>query len=160
MDKKALIEKIETANPLELTIINYQLLLARIDEAIAAPAKSEARSAALRRAQNCLNVLYETLNMDVELSRDFAAIYLFVNGVLIRADFERDAATKDVELTQARQMMSEMMEAWQTLLEDVPLLESLAHQAQSSQLFAGLTYGPGGQLNEYEDFDPESGYKI
>jgi hypothetical protein len=50
-----------------------------------------------------------------------------------------------------------LLSAWEALLGHDCILESLGDERK---IFAGLTYGPDGQLNEYEAFDPEGGYKI
>ena len=157
-DKKLLEDKINNASPLELTVINFQLLLGRIDDAIKAKAKSEACTQALKKAQDCLAMLYENLNMDVEISHDFAKLYLLVNSILIQAEFKRTNDEKNEELTHAHKIISELMSAWQAVLDDPSLVEkSLAGGGQS---FVGLTYGADGKLNEYDDYDPKGGYEI
>ncbi|MCL2349870.1 MAG: flagellar protein FliS [Defluviitaleaceae bacterium] len=151
--------QIEAANPVELLIINYELLIDNIDAAIRAKAKSGACDKSLAKARECIAVLYENLDLSIEIARDFASIYMFVNGVLIRAGFARSDEEKNSELSHARNIMAELMATWQELLENAVELLA-APEATSTQLYAGLTYGPGGELTEFEDFDPESGYKI
>ncbi|MDR2168335.1 MAG: flagellar protein FliS [Clostridiales bacterium] len=157
VDKKALTERIKEASPLELTVINFELLITHIDTAINAAPRSVACSKALKNAKDCLGVLFETLDMSVEFSFELADIYLFVNSILIRADFARTEDEKNGALNQARQIAEELKSSWQTLLND-PKLTS--ESKPKTPVYIGLTYGPNGQLNEYEDYDPNSGYKI
>ncbi|MCL2234976.1 MAG: flagellar protein FliS [Defluviitaleaceae bacterium] len=152
-----LVEKIENANPLELCIINHLLLIQNVDNAIDAPASSPEMSKALEKAKACLAVLFETLDMDVELSDDLAIMYLIINRVLIRVEFLEDNEEKNQNLNHARHIVSEMMSSWVFLHENA---DYLAKQAESGQIIAGLTYGADGQLTEFEDYDPKGGYEI
>jgi len=153
-------ERILEASPLELCVINYELLLDNIDKALAAPPKSDKASASLDKARECVAALYMTLDMDIEFSQDLEGLYLFINSVLIRADFERDKLKRDEDLKHARNICAELLSSWQALLDDPELEERLIAEAQGAQIYTGLTYGPDGQLTEYEDFDPDGGYKI
>ena len=152
-----LVEKIENATPLELCIINHLLLIQNVDNAINAPAASPEMSKALEKAKACLAVLFETLDMEVELSDDLAIMYLIINRVLIRVEFLDDNEEKNENLNHARHIVSEMMSSWVFLRENA---DYLAKQAESGQIIAGLTYGPDGRLTEFEDYDPKGGYEI
>ena len=152
-------ERIESAEPLELTVINYQILIYCIDEAMKLPVKSKECVAALDRARECVAALYMTLNMDVEFSQDLEGLYLFINSMLIKAEFAREVDVRNDELKKARDIADGLLESWQALLDDPDLAKKLEAQASGAQVYAGLTYGADGQLTEFEDFDPEGGYK-
>jgi len=152
-------ERIENASPLELTVINYELLIADIEEAMKTEPKSEACINALNRARECVAALYMTLNMDIEFAQDLEGLYLFVNSMLIRAEFERDEDGKNSHLTHAHTIAKELLSSWQTLLDDPDLAKKIEAEAAGAQIYAGLTYGADGQLTEFEDFDPDGGYK-
>ena len=153
-------ERIENASPLELTVINYELVIANIDKAIKAAPKSAACVAALDKAREGIAALYMSLDMDIEFSQDLEGLYLFVNSVLIQAEFARSKEEKDKELAHARTICAELLSSWQALLDDPDLEKKLEAEAAGAQVYAGLTYGAGGQLTEFEDFDPDGGYKI
>ncbi|MCL2854014.1 MAG: flagellar protein FliS [Defluviitaleaceae bacterium] len=152
-----LVEKIENATPLELCIINHLLLLQNLDKAIAAAPKSAENKAALDKSRDCLGVLYETLDDNVEFSQDLALMYLIINRVLIRCEFLDTAEEKTENLNHARKIVSELLSAWQFLHDNADLIEK---QAASGQIIAGLTYDAEGKLTEFEDYDPKGGYKI
>ena len=158
--KDDLVKRIEDATPLQLTIINYELLLDNIATASKAAPRSAGCSAALEKAQECLSLLYTTLDMDIDFSKDLAELYLFVNRCLIQAGMKRDVEEKNLLLADATNIMTEMMGAWKTLAADENLLEKLVG-ADSQQVFAGLTYGRDGKAVEYhdQDYDPNRGYK-
>jgi len=149
-------EKILNAAPIELTIINHELLIQNIDKALKASPKSGALTAALKKSRDTLAVLYETLNMNVNLSQDLATLYLFINSILIKTAFINDNDEKDEALTCAKRITQELLEAWQTVH------QSPHPQRPIGEIFAGLTYDKHGNLSEYneQDYNPNSGYKI
>ena len=151
-------KRINDATPMQLTVINYELLLFFMDEARAAAAKTAECAAALERARAALIELHATLDMDVEFSQDLGNLYLFINKCLIHAGTKRTDEEKNAELAQARGIVTELLEAWQTLEADECLYEKLL--GNSPKIFAGLTYGKDGKLEEYQDFDPDRGYKV
>jgi len=154
--KEEYAKRIEQATPLQLTLINYELLLHAIDDARAAAAKSDDCKIALDKARECLATLYTTLDMDVEFSKDLANLYLFVNQSIIHAGLKRSDDEKNQLLDDAFQIMTQLSAAWLTLADDENLADKLA---DGERRFAGLTYGKDGQLEEYQDFDPDRGYK-
>ena len=159
--KKDLVKRIEDATPLQLTIINYELLLENIAAATKAEPRSAGCNAALDKARECLSLLYTTLDMDIDFSKDLAELYLFVNQCLIQAGMKRNAEDKNLLLADATNIITEMMGAWQTLAADENLLEKLLGAEQQQQIYAGLTYGKDGKAVEYhdQDYDPNRGYK-
>lgn len=152
-------ERIESADPLELIVINYQILIHCIDEAMKLPVKGKEAVAALDRARESVAALYMSLDMNVEFSQDLEGLYLFINSMLIKAEFAREKDPRNEGLKKARDIAAGLLESWQTLLDDPDLAKKLEAQAAGAQVYTGLTYGAGGQLTEFEDFDPEGGYK-
>jgi len=157
LTRDQLVEKIENANPLELCIINHLLLLQNVDKAISASAESKECSAALKKARECLAVLYETLDMEVEMAQDLAIMYMIINRVLIRSEFLTENDEKNDNLNHAHHIITQLLSSWTFLHENA---DHLARQAESGQIIAGLTYGADGQLTEFEDYDPKGGYEI
>lgn len=158
--KSNLVKRIEDATPLQLTIINYELLLENIAAATNAKPRSTECSTALDKARECLSLLYTTLDMDIDFSKDLAELYLFVNRCLIQAGMKRNDEEKNPLLADATNIITEMLGAWQTLAADDNLLEKLLG-ADSQQVIAGLTYGKDGKAVEYhdQDYDPNRGYR-
>lgn len=152
------IKRIEGATPLQLTVINYELLLANMEKARKGSARSAESAVALDKAKECLAQLYVTLDMDIEFSKDLSDLYLYVNRALIHAGMKRTDQEKNELLEDAISIVTKLLEAWQTLAADDGLLERLVG-SESQQIFAGLTYGKDGKLEEYQDFDPNRGYK-
>ena len=152
-------ERILKASPLELTVINHELLINSIDDALKASPKSEALSAALKKAATALATLYESLNLNVQLSQDLATLYHFINSILIKAAFMRHTDEKNDALTHAKTITQGLKDSWQTLHQNPNQTQA---QPPTPQIFAGLTYDKQGNLTEYttDDYNPNSGYKI
>jgi len=149
-------KRIEEATPLQLILINYELLLRAMDDARAAAAKSPECIAALDKSRECLAQLYTALDMDIEFSKDLASLYLFVNQSIIHAAMKRRDSDKNQLLFDAYEIVQQLAAAWQALAAD----DSLPQTApETERRFAGLTYDKDGNLSEYQDFDPNRGYK-
>ena len=156
--KRDFANRIENATPMQLTVINYELLLFFMDEASVAAAGTPECAAALESARAAIAELHAALDMDIEFSKDLGNLYLFVNKCLIHASMKRNDDEKNAQLAEARGIVAELHEAWQTLNADEGLYQRLLGSDQ--KVFAGLTYGKGGKLEEYQDFDPNRGYKV
>ena len=156
--KQDFAKRIENATPMQLTVINYELLLYFMDEARAAAVGTPECATALERARAATAELHAALDMNIEFSKDLGNLYLYINKCLIHAGMKRNDAEKNAQLVDARGIVTEMLEAWQTLNEDPELYKR--HLADNQKIFAGLTYGKDGQLEEYQDFDPDRGYRV
>jgi flagellin-specific chaperone FliS len=158
--KQDFAKRINQATPLQLTVINHELLLVFMDEASAAAAGTAECAEALKSAQAAIAELHAALDMDIEFSKDLGNLYIFVNKCLIHAGMKRAGQNdeKDARLAEARGIVTELLAAWQALDADKGLYERLLGDGQ--KIFAGLTYGKDGQLEEYQDFDPDRGYKV
>jgi flagellin-specific chaperone FliS len=156
--KQDFVNRIENATPMQLVVINYELLLFFMDEASAVAAGTPACTTALESARAATAELHAALDMDIEFSKDLGNLYIFINKCLIHAGMKRTDEEKNALLAEARHVASELFEAWQTLDSDPKLYERLLGSSQ--KIFAGLTYGKDGKLEEYQDFDPDRGYKV
>ena len=155
--KQNFAKRINNATPMQLVVINYELLLYFMDEASAAAAGTPECAAALEQARAALAELHAALDMNIEFSKDLGNLYLFVNKCIIHAGLKQTDDEKNNQLTDGRGIITGLLEAWQTLEADESLHQRFADSSQT--IFAGLTYGKDGQLEEYQDFDPNSGYK-
>ena len=156
--KQAFANRIENATPMQLIVINYELLLLFMDEASVAAAGTPECVAALESARGALAELHAALDMDIEFSKDLGNLYIFVNRCLIHAGTRRNNDEKNSQLAEGRGIVAELLEAWQTLDADEGLYERILGSSQ--KIFAGLTYGKDGRLEEYQDFDPNRGYRV
>jgi len=156
--KQDFVDRIENATPMQLVVINYELLLFFMDEASVAAAGTPQCAAALESARASVAELHAALDMSIEFSKDLGNLYIFINRCLIHAGMKKTNDEKNALLTEARGIVSELHASWQTLNADPSLYERIIGDNQ--KIFAGLTYGKDGRLEEYQDFDPNRGYKV
>jgi len=154
--KEEYAKKIGAATPLELTLINHELLLANMEDAMAAAAQSAECKTALDAARECLAALFLTLDMDLEISKDLGALYMFVNKTIIHAGIKRRDNEKNPLLAVAIDIMTQMQAAWRALEKDET---AGAVIAQRQKIVEELLSGKGHLIEEYEDFNPNRGYK-
>ncbi len=79
---------IETATPLGLVIINYNLLLKYIhlSKRHCESEEREEFKETIKKAREFLNLLMSTLDMDYEVSKHMMSLYLYANKLLIQAE--------------------------------------------------------------------------
>ena len=146
--------RISTCTPVQLIIINYELILDYIEEAkqhLIRDDKKEFRRN-LSVAQNLMNELTSSLNMKFEISWELISLYLFVNKLLAQAG----ASEKYRPLDDATMLLNNLLVGWQSMeaqeTDKKPVLEN------SQQVYAGLTYGRTG-LDEFVPTDVGRGFK-
>lgn len=107
--------RISAATPLELLIINYELLLSSIEKA----EKNINLSEELHLAQRLLHNLTISLDMEMELSSEILPLYNYVNKVL--TDCQIKAHKKDSylyikkQLQPAKEVLTNLFNAVKTL---------------------------------------------
>jgi len=151
--------RIANATPLQLIVIIYELAVGYIDTAIAAKTQSDELKVAVEKARAAVSELFSSLDMDItQPAEDLANLLLYVNRLLIRAGLKRGNAEKNALLSDAREILKGLLDAWQELEADDALAEKIFENAP--QVFAGLTYSKDGKLTEFTDEKPDRGYKV
>lgn len=146
--------KISNASPAELLIINYELLIDNLDGALL-NVDSPDYISYVNKAQALLNELIYGLDMKFELARQLFSIYVYVNKLLLDACSPQKAN----ELEESKKILEHLLDGWRQIENagDNESKDTLFENTQ--QIYAGLTYGKNGQLNEYADDSKERGYK-
>ena len=134
--------RIQNANPAQLVVINFELILAFIDEG------------EIVKAKNALEQLIRSLNFEISLAHDFYDIYRHVNGLLITALFS--PAQKTTALTEARELLETLLTGWRDVETQVAELPPVAGNVP--KVYTGLTYGRDGEPDEYIDDSGKKGY--
>ena len=152
--KSDYVRRISNCTPVQLVVINYELVLDYIDEAKQQLQQGNEKKFRqnLSVAQNLMNELTGSLNMSLEISWELISLYLFVNKLLAQA-----AASNDPQhLDDAEKILNNLLVGWQGLVDQetdkAPVIEN------SQQVYAGLTYGRGG-LDEFIPTDVSRGFK-
>lgn len=106
---------VNTASPGELTLMLYNGCLKFINLAKKAMNENniEARNTNIQKAQTIISKLIVTLNMDVEISKNFLALYEFIRQRLIEANIKNDPAA----LKEAEDLVTEFRDTWKQAIQ-------------------------------------------
>jgi len=145
--------KVVNAAPLELLIINYELAVKYLNDANAALIDRDygAFKKYAENARDYLNLLMTSLDMAYDISRELMRIYIYINGLVIKAE----ASKSPDYLTTAADMLTQLMDSFRAVYEpdtDVPA------DPNAQTVYAGLTYKDG-KLSEFVDETADRGFK-
>ncbi len=133
--------KISVASPLQLVIINYELMLEHIKGAKSDFQNECVYNENIDKAVQFNGLLIDSLDMSFSISMDLMPLYIYVNKLLIGAKISKEKG----KLDEAEKIMSNLLESWLQLERDGFSGEPVIEGAE--QIYAGLTYSKG-ELNE------------
>ncbi len=128
--------KISQANKTQMITIIYEIVIDYLEEVIehmGAGRRKEANES-LDRAQNCIDELLHSLNMEYELARNLHKIYIFSKKELMAAGVTGNAERVARVLKNFRSLHEAYL-----VLEKADTSETLMDNTQ--KVYAGLTYG-------------------
>ena len=116
-------QQIMTASPAELTLMLYNGAIRFINESIQALENGDINKShnANIRAQNIVREFMCTLDMQYEISQNWAALYEYIHYRLVQANVKKDKAM----LTEARGLITEMRDAWHQAMKAVRVPEAV-----------------------------------
>lgn len=136
----------------ELLVINYEMLLAQIDDAIESIHldDDEGFSKSMVNAHKLLRELSSGLDFKYEISKELMSIYIYVNKKFIDASVHHG----EKDLIEAAKILTILLEGWKLTdyEEDGPVITN------GQKVYAGLTYGKR-NLTETVDTDINRGFK-
>lgn len=146
--------RIVTASQNNLVVINYEMLMAELKEAIEIfnTADMASFNHSMLRATKLLNELSFNLDFSFDISKDLMSLYIFVNKKLIEASQKLSIQP----LFTAQDVLSTLLVGWREANKTEMQTEPLIQNGQ--QLYAGLTYGKE-SLNESVYVDQSRGFK-
>lgn len=147
-------ERIKNANPLELTIINYELLILELNNAKTSILNSPQQNDSLKKATAFLSELYVSLDINIELASQLANLFMFVNKKIIHVSFAKTEKEKDALLNDALSIVSGLLSTWQSLTHDFDVF------LRSTERLSGFTYDKDGNIADFESTNPSSDYSI
>ncbi len=106
---------VNTASPGELTLMLYNGCLKFIHQAKKAIADKniEAKNTNIQKAQNIIQELMVTLNMDLEISQNMMSLYDYMNRRLIEANIKNDTAILD----EVEGLVTEFRNTWKEVIQ-------------------------------------------
>ena len=146
--------KITNASKSQLVVIMYEVAIKYIDDGIEALNNNEVDNYRLnlKRSKAVINELISVLDMTQKISVELRRLYVFMVGVLVKADIRMETE----ELLRVREMLKKLMEAFSVVSksdESGPLMEN------TQAVYAGLTYSKD-SLNENIYSATNRGYKV
>ena len=116
-------QQIMTASPAELTLMLYNGAIRFTSESIMALEKGDLTQShhANLRAQSIVSEFMCTLDMQYEISRNWSALYEYINFRLIQGNVKKD---KDM-LVEARGLLYELRDAWHQAMKAVRIPEAV-----------------------------------
>lgn len=117
-----LITKIQTSSPGELTLMLYNGCIRFIKLALTCMGQRdyEGKHINFIKAQNIIDELQSTLNMDYELSHQLNSLYLFMQEKIMIANMKQDQAEAEICIG----LLTELRDTW------AESLKSLKHGEQ------------------------------
>ncbi|WP_264739627.1 flagellar export chaperone FliS [Cytobacillus firmus] len=106
---------VNTASPGELTLMLYNGCLKFIHQAKKAIMDNniEAKNTNIQKAQNIIQELMVTLNMDVEVSQNMMSLYDYMNRRLMEANIKNDTAI----LHEVEGLVTEFRDTWKEVIQ-------------------------------------------
>jgi len=161
MNKEDYVLRIASATPVQLVVINHELIVEFLAEALATadnPDEAPFFAYNIDKAKNGLLQLIEGLDFEIEIAHELYNLYMYANERLTKAFFGRDREASKEIIIEVQEMFQTLLEGWQSIVDtpDDRILEETIPEGH--QVYAGLTYGRSG-LSEYVKEDDSRGFK-
>jgi len=162
IDKSAYMMRISQAGPVQLVVINFEIILEYLTMArdVAAKATSSEDMDAFRtfiqKTKNGLEQLMNSLNFEADFAHEFEAIYSYAYQRLSDVHYTLDTA-KALEVTDEMiEIMSALLKGWRETASKTDEESPWANEIP--KVYTGLTYGRNGQAQEYVDDGNDRGF--
>lgn len=154
--KKELVKEFQTrivnAGRGELLIINYEMLLAQIDDALIAISHNDTDDfgKSMVNAHKLLRELSSGLDFNYDISKELMSIYIYINKLFISASIRLE----EKSLEEASKILGVLLTGWKLTdnTEDEPIISN------GQKVYAGLTYGKK-HLNEMVENQSNRGFR-
>ncbi len=144
--------RISNATPNELNIIIFELCILNINEALEAVENNKkVFEQKINTAISILREIVVSLNFEYQISYELSEIYLYTNKLLISSRMNFNTQN----LIDAVTLLTTIKEGFEQINDK----GSDSVMANTSKVFAGLTYGRNGDLSEYIDESQSRGFK-
>lgn len=152
--KEDYVAKIANATPLQLVIINFEIIIDYINESkLYINTKEKNFDFNIQKARQFLLELRSSLNMEYELSANLMSIYNFVDAQLAKYLFNENIEIAD----DCIKILNNILDGFKQIKNEENEKQALMQNTQ--QIFAGLTYDKNGNLDEFIDTDLNRGFK-
>lgn len=144
--------RISQANPTELVVILYEMLLQYVEEARAAVREQNRQSVteSIKRARGCMNELLQSVNPQYEVGRNLNRIYFFCIRRLANSQYHME----EKPLTEIEKVICPLLEAYREISTRNPAGPVMEN---SQSVYVGLTYGRNTLTENMTDQSPNRG---
>lgn len=153
LSKEDYVARIASATPLQLVIINYEIILDYLHAAEESINDDKAFNFAVSKARAFLGELRASLDMQYDISKNLMSLYIYTDKQMAYYMINK----KDIHLQETKKVLNGLLEGWKAIENDEKDKTPLMENAQ--QLYAGLTYDRSGRLTEYIEPDSKRGFK-
>jgi len=143
--------RISSATRTELVVINFDLIIDYLKEAHENSSDEKTFMFNVRKSREFLREMKLALNMDYDISKEYLSAYRHIDKLEAAYLFSKD----ETKYSQAIELLEKFRKAWSEVSD--PDNKPVMHNTE--QMYAGLTYGRGGRLNEYVDTQANRGFQ-
>mgnify|MGYP005756091807 FL=1 len=151
INKEEYVAKIATASPLRLVIINFEILFDYLEKSKKNINDDKSFDFNIFKARQFLSELRCSLDMQYEISSYLLTLYNYADRKIAKFLFSKNL--KDLE--DATNVLKNIMSGFEQIEEKdkTPVMEN------TDTIYAGLTYGKDGRLQEFVDVKHNKGFK-
>ena len=151
INKEEYVAKIATASPSRLVIINFEILFDYLEESKKNINDDKSFDFNIFKARQFLSELRCSLDMQYEISSYLLTLYNYADRKIAKFLFSKNL--KDLE--DATNVLKNIMSGFEQIEEKdkTPVMEN------TDTIYAGLTYGKDGRLQEFVDVKHNKGFK-
>jgi len=157
LDKSAYMLRIAQANPVQLVVINFELIIDYLSAALITvstgdklenDSQKDMYFACIQKAKIGLDSLIESLDFEIPLAYEFYDIYKYNYKQLSDIAFTSDKAIARKAIEETITLMEMLLASWRDLAKEVAK-ELPPVVGEAPKVYAGLTYGKNGKVEEY-----------
>lgn len=147
--------RISQANPTEMIVLLYEMLLCYLEEAKQALESDEKElfNEGIRKARGCVNELIASLNMKYSPASELSSLYIFCLKRLAHAEVKKDSRPLD----DIKKIIQPLHDAYQQI---APQNTQGPVMNNSQSVYAGLTYGRNTLTENMTDQSPNRGMLV
>lgn len=153
INKQDYVAKIANASPLKLVIINFEIILDYLEQSKISINKDKEFAFNILKARQFLLQLRYSLNMKYEISKYLLTMYNYVDRQLAKFLFNKNLE----ELEEATKILKTIMSGFEGIKDQEK--DKKAIMENTDTIYAGLTYGKNGKLEEFVDVKHNKGFK-
>lgn len=153
IDKQKYVTKVSSASPLKLVVINFEIIFDYLEESEKTIYNEKEFQFNILKARQFLTELRVSLDMQYEISSYLLTLYIYVDRQLAKFLFSKDLN----HLNDAKNILKTIMTGFEAIEDEEKDKSSLMENTET--VYAGLTYGRDGKLEEFVDIKHNRGYK-